>query len=951
MSSSLPTAGSLVSSYVSSHPQNAKVLALGAYATTKPAYVVGYHAAYTSVLEDAVTASVSSFTATTVGPFVFGGSLNLKAPNDITADTGYLEGGSSNYRIETAEDWPTSDLEAKDVGRYYIISISGSTASFSVILDNSDTSPVIVKDGDSVAIKMSSTQTPFKTLQKVGNSVTNIRSANSDYVAVVRTPETNNYSIDIAQTTKTTINSALTNVEAGTGLSVSGTGRSRTVALSEATQSTLSAALTGVTAGTGISVSGSGSSKTVAVASGLTDAINDTLTSIIGRLQNVTDFMAFMQSTGTLVDSSGAPLTFAQNMQMATFPYAKAGLISNYGSNGIVGFPIDQYDLHLLPGSPGSASVTSQSGTNPITIVLQYNALTSPPSDADKATFYWRILNSSGEPIDFGPDEIVSSSNQETSDSYVDGHEFYSSGSPSTYVSNLTLTALAFTTAGEYYVELYKKIPVGSRLRGALSGGLQTSTIFIKKITVSAPSGGGGDTGGDGGGGPGPAEPVITKTLSFVDWTAYSDDMSGAVVTGNVSYSVDNQIVLINSGTLTIGTSDYAVTVTEDGNFTLDVIPTIPLGSNQNGTYNVTFRTTIEGTTVSFTDITSGPSSLSALVNATLTNFSLTNDTNSIKSIKIVSGTVHSGTIAPNEEYDVIPTGSEQSEGSGLTIKVKLTSGQPNYSIEVIATGSGYIEGEILTVSGTLLGGDSDNDLTLRVNEGAFIGDELTLSFMSPESSIFTKVYYALEPHSSPTDLIWVGPTTIGVGNTNDVNIINKYGAAGSGGVGIYLKLSNDDGSVVREIRDSSNVIGFVGYKIFKSYDVLIPVALNINTQESETGGIAIIDANGAVNLGDSFTFSYADQTLTMTDNWPTQIGHYDGTSYSVFSTNNSSATSITGRFFNNNVNEAPVTFSGPVGANTTYSLWVSGDNSGFSPFGPTNVYVSETVRVTAPAT
>jgi hypothetical protein len=265
----------------------------------------------------------------------------------------------------------------------------------------------------------------------------------------------------------------------------------------------------------------------------------------------------------------------------------------------------------------------------------------------------------------------------------------------------------------------------------------------------------------------------------------------------------------------------------------------VPAGANNDGTYNVSFTATVNSVLKTFTVSPTG-TKLSKIISVTLTNVTLTNNTNTL-------------------------------------------------------------------------------------TNQAFIGDELTLSF-GGHSDSFTDVYYALNSNSDP--LSWIGPTALSM--TGDINIINTLGSAPNG-VGIYLKFTSL--TLDREVRGPDTF----DRKKFATYTILQPTSL--------TGRDTPSAAGTDVSLGTLFSLNYNGGPITLTENWPTEIGAYylvSGTpTYESIKVNDGTG-NIAGRFFTGSGTGDMITVSGSVG--TEYKLYIGGNRVNNVP---TNPYVSEDVKYT----
>lgn len=366
---SLPTPIDFVQSYIDENSTNASVVELAKYGQTKPAYVVGYHAAYTSVLESAVKNSLDSLVTSVPGPFVFGRVLNLEngvTPtdqiNEASAPDKYVDGtGTDVYNVSAqAGEWTPLAADAHlDIGRYYLIYIPTTPlVNYSIKLSDTDLTPVAVNHGDAVAIKWAGpVGSQYKTFEKIDGEITTVLGSAS--VAVEVQPGTNNFTVALSEATAETLSGLTSSVgtlqtDVGTLQTDVGTATTNiTTLLSSVEGLTTSvgtlvtdldtlegAALTSVTAGPGITVETGTNTATVSLNSSLSETLNDTLTKIMSRLQTVNRLMVFMESSGLLIDENGSPYTFSEDMNMKLSTLTASSLINDYGTNtGIARFP------------------------------------------------------------------------------------------------------------------------------------------------------------------------------------------------------------------------------------------------------------------------------------------------------------------------------------------------------------------------------------------------------------------------------------------------------------------------------------------------------------------------------------------------------------------------------------------------------------------------------------
>jgi hypothetical protein len=268
--SSIPTPGPIVSDFIttwSSTPGPEKTLVdnLAAYGTSRPANINGYHAAYEAALETALSSRLSSAIA---GVFTFGAILDLtsstNSPSSILESETYWASGSTSFDISLATNFPSTATN-KSVGTYYKLSFPGGTAGtkYLVVLDSLDISGGLqVQDGDAVVIYDTGS---YKRLDKIDNVQTSI-SGTEDVIEATQDANSSNYTLDLATAVKDKL------------------------ALVDTTE-------------------------TVGDVRG---SINATLINIMQRLQTITGFMNYVQSTATFLDSTGKPISFNTNTVSTT---------------------------------------------------------------------------------------------------------------------------------------------------------------------------------------------------------------------------------------------------------------------------------------------------------------------------------------------------------------------------------------------------------------------------------------------------------------------------------------------------------------------------------------------------------------------------------------------------------------------------------------------------------
>lgn len=813
----MPSLGALVNNYVNveNHTGDAaalaRIAALEAIGDGRPAYVVGYHAAYTNVLEAAVAEALDNI-GPSLGPFVFNGNLNLDNgvegyPANVISSPGnnYIVPSvptQGQYSVSTqCADWPVGSA-ALDVGKFYIVKIPGNTTdTFRIKVDQADTTPVDVEHNDSVAITLAQDGVT-KTFQKIDNAVTNIDG--TTYTSVTRASGTNTFTIDLSQSSKTSLglaNSSIQSVAAAAGNS-------------------------SITVGAGATAK----NVTVKIADGYTSTINETLTEIMTRLQTVTTFMGFIESTGQFFDNNGNPVTFSSNMAITSEPFDSTSLLS-LGTNGIVGFPSDANDLHVASGSPGSATLTSTGTGFQRTITLDYIPLASPPNDLDKSQYYWRILDSSRAVVPFGNSSTgntVWSTDTATLDSYAGayGYAFYNSSGVEQ--PNLVLD-LTFTTPGSYFLELFREVPNTALPRGIPVGpapGTPTAVVFIQSLSIEAPAN--------------------VNALTYTSTGTLFSDLSGNVsFSGTITYE-NSTIPNGSTGVLTLGTKQYAsVSISTNGNFTVNNIGTttqlMPTGADpeQDNSFEVTFLATIDGVagTVPYTAATNLPK----IVDVTISNFSLSNTT---------------------------------------------------------------------------------NPWAFGVSGPTIIGDVLELGFQGPITNLYDRIDYALHdgPFTSGSLTFTTGTTSFTPGGIveNTLSIPNTF-ASSTNDIYIYLRLSDTNNNLTPHtilLVDGNNSNG---PKLFGQYSANLPSEFNMNDASSSSETAYYDPNNDTIVFGNSFNLFYLGSTvLTMTNNWPTEIGTFSNGVYTPYTN-----TSIATKFFNGSSTELPIVINNP-SPETEYTLYVS---------------------------
>ena len=311
--------------------QNPLLLELDKYGTTRPAYVVRYHADYMAALEAATDAKIAAATSGPTGPsanvFVYGGAIDINGIDATTygplAITPYLLVSPDNY---------ASGPNVLDQGRYYRIVDSSEVPTnnrVKIVVDSLDSIGVIVKPGDAVIVRdATSGETSYKALDLVDNTVPQISSLNSAITAVVQPDGT--YQLDL-------------------------------------------------------SAEASGALTSGANLPNIQTDINTALNTIFNRLQTVTRFIGYMESTGTLLDAFGYPTTFAQDMAI------KASPLETLTGNSVAFFPSSTYDLHVAEGTSGNytISVTMDNLLNTTFDVTHVDA-------TDNSTMLYNIVTSTG---------------------------------------------------------------------------------------------------------------------------------------------------------------------------------------------------------------------------------------------------------------------------------------------------------------------------------------------------------------------------------------------------------------------------------------------------------------------------------------------------------------------------------------------------------------------------
>lgn len=301
---SIPTPGELVSSFITEYGTTPGVKKdiidnLAAFGTTRPAFVNQYHAAYEAALE----ASVNDKIAGTVSSvFTFGKILDLTNstgdPTSIVNET-YASPGGTAFDISKVVGFPTT-AGALNVGTYYKLNfVGGGSQQYIVKLNDDDNEPIVVQNGDAVVIYQAD---GYKTLDKFDNVQTSITAGDSDYLTVEHASGTSNFTVSLASGVISTVDAAVTTLTGAASQITVTPGAAHVVALS------LDAAVTDALALV----------DTTESADTIRSSVNSTLRGIIGRLQTVTSFMSFMESTGLLFDANGDPITFSNVMNLST---------------------------------------------------------------------------------------------------------------------------------------------------------------------------------------------------------------------------------------------------------------------------------------------------------------------------------------------------------------------------------------------------------------------------------------------------------------------------------------------------------------------------------------------------------------------------------------------------------------------------------------------------------
>lgn len=307
---SIPTPGELVSSFITEYGTTPGVKKdiidnLAAFGTTRPAFVNQYHAAYEAALEASVNDKISS---TVSSVFTFGKILDLtdstgdptNDPPSIVNET-YASPGGTAFDISKVVGFPTT-AGALNVGTYYKLNfVGGGSQQYIVKLNSDDAEPLVVQNGDAVVIYQAD---GYKTLDKFDNVQTSITAGDSDYITVEQGSGTSNFTVSLATGVIDTVGAAITTLTGAASQITVTPGAAHEVGLS------LDAAVTDALA----------LIDTTESADTIRSSVNSTLSGIIGRLQTVTSFMSFMESTGLLFDASGAPVTFSNAMNLSTVP-------------------------------------------------------------------------------------------------------------------------------------------------------------------------------------------------------------------------------------------------------------------------------------------------------------------------------------------------------------------------------------------------------------------------------------------------------------------------------------------------------------------------------------------------------------------------------------------------------------------------------------------------------
>lgn len=284
---SIPARGPIVGSFITEFgtgtgAERTLIDNLKAYGTTKSALINGYHAAYEAALEKAIDTKIDAISTTVADVFTFGAILDLTDVVDgqvsiLSEATSYLANGPNKFQISWADNFPTT-ANAKNVGTYYKLLFpaeGNADTKYRVILDSNDVSDgLVVQSGDAVVIY----DNGYKRLDRIDNVQTSISADDSGGLTATQDTNSSNYTIDLSQTTKDTLASVPDR-----------------------------------------------------------DSVNATLTSIIQRLQTVTTFMAFIESSGFFLDSNGNPISFASVMQTIATPVTTGNLLTD---NDVVQYPL-----------------------------------------------------------------------------------------------------------------------------------------------------------------------------------------------------------------------------------------------------------------------------------------------------------------------------------------------------------------------------------------------------------------------------------------------------------------------------------------------------------------------------------------------------------------------------------------------------------------------------------